>query len=267
MTARHPHRRPAAFTLIELLVVMSIISVLVSILLPSLAGARHRARITKCQANIRELAHATLRYISQHDDIFPLNRDCTADGRCFFWNGHQYFGWNGSEPNPLGNVWQRPVNLELGIEPAPPEGSAVKIARCPSDAGAPGETGREGELFSMLGTSYPLNPILTQGRFAEWRYRNKDIGLSQILQPSLKVLVFDHPAFGLTYDALWTAIRPGWHDRIRPTAVVGFIDGHAEYVTGLCSLREWQWYGEASGPRFTNGLTRKVPWTVHEGCR
>ena len=108
---------------------------------------------------------------------------------------------------------------------------------------------------------------MCQGAHSDWKYRETDLGLSQILQPSRKVLVFDHPAFGLTFDGFWTAIRPGWHDQNRPTAVVGFIDGHVDYVTGLGALREWQWYGEASGPTFVNDLAHKVDWQVLDSAR
>ena len=259
-------RLRSGFTMIELLAVMAIISILISILMPALSSARQRGRITRCQANLRELSHATLRYMSQNDDFFPVSADC-RNNDCVLWNGHQYFGWNGVRRNQYGNHWNRPINSELGLEPAPPvDGNLTEVAHCPSDSGAAGETGDPRPLFRVLGTSYPINPILTQGRFDDWRYRETDVTLSQVLQPSRKVLVFDHPAFGLTYDAIWTAIRPGWHDTLKPAATVGFIDGHAEYVTGKCGLREWQWYGEASGPEYVRNLAEKVDWTVLPGC-
>ncbi|MEK6643091.1 MAG: type II secretion system protein [Planctomycetota bacterium] len=258
----HSKHTRHGFTLLELLTVIAIISTLVALLLPSLSGARQRGRITKCEANIREIAHATLRYVSQWDDVFPMSTDC-LNNKCFYWNGHQYLGWNGTTASPTGRVWNRILNIELAMEPQPPDGALAKIAQCPSDSGAFGETGSTRSLFELLGTSYPINPILCQGRVSDWKYRGKDIGLSGVLQISRKVLVFDHPAFGLTYDGAWTGINPGWHDRLRPTAVVGFADGHAEYMQGVGTIREWQWYGEASGPEFVRRLATKVAWNVY----
>lgn len=72
VTARpsRPCPAPPAFTLIELLVVIAIIAVLISILLPSLSGARERGRLTVCQSNLRQLAIAALTYANDQRGAF-----------------------------------------------------------------------------------------------------------------------------------------------------------------------------------------------------
>ncbi len=59
-------RQPGGFTLIELLVVIAIIALLLSILLPSLHGAREQARAAVCGSNIRQLALANTGYAFEH---------------------------------------------------------------------------------------------------------------------------------------------------------------------------------------------------------
>ena len=60
-----------AFTLIELLVVIAIISLLVSILLPSLSKAKEQAQLTACMANMKSLGSALFTYAAEYDGLPP----------------------------------------------------------------------------------------------------------------------------------------------------------------------------------------------------
>lgn len=65
-SVRTPERR--AFTLIELLVVISIIALIISILLPSLASARRAAEKIACMAGMRSVAQAQASYSAESED-------------------------------------------------------------------------------------------------------------------------------------------------------------------------------------------------------
>ncbi|MDX1934421.1 MAG: DUF1559 domain-containing protein [Capsulimonadales bacterium] len=77
-----PTSRRAAFTLIELLVVIAIIAILAAILFPVFAQAREKARQTSCLSNNKQYALATLMYLQDYDETFPmsayLNQVCVA---------------------------------------------------------------------------------------------------------------------------------------------------------------------------------------------
>jgi len=63
-------RPPRAFTLVELLVVLGVIAVLVSVLLPALAGARAASRRTVALSNMRQVVTAFALYAEQYK-AFP----------------------------------------------------------------------------------------------------------------------------------------------------------------------------------------------------
>jgi prepilin-type N-terminal cleavage/methylation domain-containing protein/prepilin-type processing-associated H-X9-DG protein len=66
-----PSTKHRAFTLVELLMVIGIITVLVSLLLPTINSAREAARKTTCQSNLRQLATAMFSYAHDNDDFIP----------------------------------------------------------------------------------------------------------------------------------------------------------------------------------------------------
>ena len=71
-----PHAsRPTAFTLIELLVVIAIISLLVSILLPSLNRAKELAKRVTCASSLRTMGLGFVMYANEYNDKTPRTDD------------------------------------------------------------------------------------------------------------------------------------------------------------------------------------------------
>lgn len=67
-SGEHHARARRGFTLIELLVVIAIIALLVSILLPALAGARDAARTVVCQSNQRQVGLSIQTYATEQKE-------------------------------------------------------------------------------------------------------------------------------------------------------------------------------------------------------
>ena len=169
-----------AFTLLELLLVVSIIALLLSTSLPSLAAARRKARATVCLSNLHQLAVACDSYsvtdpksliLPAHpiSDIDELHHDGVFD-----WGGRtgRSRGWDGTySSNGPRTAETRPLNRQ-------PFGRVdnstdFSLFRCPDDSGRKeqwsGETWAwtndfyELSLYEAVGTSYRGNAVRDHG--------------------------------------------------------------------------------------------------------
>ena len=93
-----------AFTLIELLVVISIISLLISILLPALASARKSAQGVQCQSNMRQVGLVFFTYTNDYKDVVPYHKNITSTQIPNIWYSlARYLSKAGYLKNPTDN--------------------------------------------------------------------------------------------------------------------------------------------------------------------
>jgi prepilin-type N-terminal cleavage/methylation domain-containing protein/prepilin-type processing-associated H-X9-DG protein len=99
--AAHKAESPGAFTLIELLAVVAVISLLLSILVPSLRNARAAASRVGCAHNLKQIALAMDMYLTDNDDVYPCAQDPVAGTPYWLWMGR---GWRSFVAPYLGAI-------------------------------------------------------------------------------------------------------------------------------------------------------------------
>jgi prepilin-type N-terminal cleavage/methylation domain-containing protein/prepilin-type processing-associated H-X9-DG protein len=131
-----PKTNPFGFTLVELLVVIAIISLLLSILTPSLMKARSVAMRVKCVHNLKQIDLAMHLYVGANDDMYPcaldpVYTDPDTGKKIWLWMGR---GWRPFvEPYIGGNV----------------DVNNPSVLLCPSDRTNPATFGSTSYAYSM----------------------------------------------------------------------------------------------------------------------
>lgn len=124
-------RSSAGFTLIELLVVVAIIALLISILLPSLQGAREQAKRSYCLSSLRAIAQGSNAYASEdkREQIIPIHISHVSSAGATGWTDEWWwrtasvaaFGGRSAQlPYPQGRAaGGAPIESNAMLDPAP----------------------------------------------------------------------------------------------------------------------------------------------------
>ena len=257
-----PRRDLFAFTLIELLVVVAIIALLISILLPSLDGAREQAKTVKCLSNLREIGKAMVMYMEENRGWFPYEKRNYATGATvhgFHYGGHpgRNVGngdwWGYTMPAYRDTFKGRPLNRyfyddlpDYDVQPADPtfepRRRAMSIFQCPSDRGGFWNTNTgadEDEPFPIhhrTGSSYDVNYhfLWTTGWALNGQYypNPRTVYLQRanaLLQKQMEsfsstfIMLFEDPFDSALYNRIQ---RRGWHKKWSKHSFL-FLDSHA----------------------------------------
>ncbi len=209
-----------SFTLIELLVVVAIISILASLLLPSLKKARDQAKQITCLAHLKQVSVGLLMLADDND-------------------GYIDEGHTGT------NQWWYAVQPYLGGKD-----DLVKAVSLPAGSGAGGSKGCPTFRPSGWGyTPYGSNAALI---YTNWPHASMPRSLREVIKPSITHLVEDCYSSSAWSPSMWDWTGVGANLDLTPSSIYPrhegrglnfiFVDGHGAF------LKSADWLRQSSNP-------------------
>lgn len=202
------------FTLVEMLVVIAIISILASLLMPTLQKTLKSSRGLFCQSNLRQNASAMHMYVNDNAGFFPNQyRQGTPD----YTNQPQY--WIAIYQNittPKQSALWCPEDTRSG-------GARYNALSFPGYKNANGS--------SNLPTSYSTHQKASSARYGIFNNTatGKPFSMASCRQPSITMLMCE--ANGFWYKSMWDGDFIIMHNG---AVNIGYVDGHAKPTeTGL----------------------------------
>ena len=211
----------SGFTLVELLVVVAILSLLLTLLMPTLSRAKEIARRALCMVNCRHLVTAVQVYANDHDDITPPSSaelDGSYPPRDKWWY----------QPYILGDYIGEEIDKDGDGVGTPPKGSMI---RCPSpNIYIPPWSSKPRPESSWIGYNETL------GYSQKFRENRTDLfyhgpPLTDFENPATVTLFQDSPSSSYLYSS--KGIGGDWNApdyRHDGGSNFGFADGHSTYV-------------------------------------
>lgn len=237
-----------AFTLIELLVVIAIISLLVSILLPSLSRAKMLARRVVCQSNLRIMSLALTMYEQEQDAMLMCWRQ---SGPNIFWF-HDIRSY--LEVEPYNPVTDAPQGIEL-----------AEVLICPDDETGGGVRGKGGIAAPYgITETWATSDVHSYGFTSVFQWKlnvSPVLSIDEISSPSEAILICDQLWWKLNTAHICPSIEfvektlPGlneWHDGVTNTLMAdSSVTSFDSSTLGLGEENEQYWFGGFDPSQYT----------------
>jgi len=253
MSRRH------GFTLIELLVVLAIIALLMSILLPSLKGARDQAKFAVCHSNAKQIGIAVHTYAADCSGWYPVPIRGYGPFSGSWTNSHQSWPRSLAKAGIIPEASREQVTYPSGVTTNEVPDDKLGVYQCPLEHPRPSVYRPEtyGRLRKKL--SYSSNFSFTGfGTASDGSKLARGVKVITVDRPAQRLLYIEHNSglaalppwydpwwdgnIGTTYSMWWRLSdhsRPGFvHLASNPkhTAIHG--DGHVEAYSPEMTFRD-----------------------------